>query len=140
MPKLLGEFLQEQQEPFVLEFHLLERGYRAKKTARFLKIKRRDAIPKCAKFVSAVFKGFMLHNGRKIKNKPGNDEDEDEDEFTSASATTFYSSCSENEVEEDAECITKQSDSSHEVVEFNLEFHHNLLQKKLCDKICLCLG
>lgn len=117
MPKLLGEFLQEQQEPFVLELYLLERGYRAR-----TKIKRRDAIPKCAKFVSAVFKRVVLHNSSKIKNDPGTGRGEavgandgDEDEFTSARATTLYtSSCSESEVE-DAECTTQQSDSSHEV-------------------------
>lgn len=117
MPKLLGEFLQEQQEPFVLEFYLLERGYRAR-----TKIKRRDAIPRCAKFVRAVFKRVVLHNSRRSKHDPGNEKGEaleandgDEDEFTSASATTLYtSSCSESEAE-DAECITEQSDSSHEV-------------------------
>ncbi|KAG6438082.1 hypothetical protein SASPL_103018 [Salvia splendens] len=97
MPKLLGEFLQEQQEPFALEVYLLERGF-----ARCsLKERRRQAIPNCSDVVKAVFSRILRHNNRKkIKNPRKNNEDE-------FSSTTFYSSCSdledERSVEEDCD-------------------------------------
>ncbi|KAL1546867.1 acetylglutamate kinase [Salvia divinorum] len=93
MPKLLGEFLQEQQEPFTLEVYLLERGY-----ARCsLKTRRRQAIPNCSELVRAVFSRILLH---KIKNPRKNDDTNHEDEFSS---TTFYSSCSDVEDERSME-------------------------------------
>ncbi|XP_047983485.1 uncharacterized protein LOC125224169 isoform X2 [Salvia hispanica] len=101
MPKLLGEFLQEQQEPFALEVYLLERGF-----ARCsLKKRRRQAIPNCSEVVRAVFSRILLHNNRKkIKNPRKNDDKNHDDEFSS---TTFYSSCSdledERSVEEDCD-------------------------------------
>ncbi|KAG6434727.1 hypothetical protein SASPL_106369 [Salvia splendens] len=97
MPKLLGEFLQEQQEPFALEVYLLERGF-----ARCsLKKTRRQAIPNCSEVVRAVFSRILLHNNRKkIKNPRKNDDKKYEDEFSS---TTFYSSCSDLEDERSVE-------------------------------------
>lgn len=146
MPKLLGEFLQEQQEPFALEVYLLERGFSKgtsldasssiRNSARFLKRsacgglkKRRYAIPNCSGFVKSVFSRLVLHNSLQIKN-PGNrgrkttqannresrEEHADEDKFSSASSTTVYNSCSESDAE----------DGSFEV-EFNL-VDHSLFQ------------
>ncbi|KAL8058646.1 hypothetical protein ABFX02_03G033300 [Erythranthe guttata] len=87
MPKLLVEFLQEQQEPFALDNYLLERGYSKGSTtssalrnsARFLKKsvslglrKRREIVPKCSEFVRAVCGRFVvLHNinNHNIKNR-----------------------------------------------------------------------
>ncbi|EYU34169.1 hypothetical protein MIMGU_mgv1a024445mg, partial [Erythranthe guttata] len=91
MPKLLVEFLQEQQEPFALDNYLLERGYSKGSTtsstlrnsARFLKKsaslglrKRREIVPKCSEFVRAVCGRFVvLHNlatNHNIKNRGNN--------------------------------------------------------------------
>ncbi|KAL7116913.1 hypothetical protein ACP275_03G036200 [Erythranthe tilingii] len=89
MPKLLVEFLQEQQEPFALDNYLLERGYSKggstitssalRNSARFLKKsaspglrKRREIVPKCSEFVRAVCGRFVvLHNitNHNIKNR-----------------------------------------------------------------------
>ncbi|KAH6796155.1 hypothetical protein C2S51_037141 [Perilla frutescens var. frutescens] len=114
MPKLLAEFLQEQQEPFVLDVYLLERGYyrhiirpdAPSRSPRFSQNKRHlQAIPSCAQFVRTVFSRLLLqHNNHKINKL----DHADEDEFSSANSTTLYNSCSES----DAECITKQSDFS----------------------------
>ncbi|KAI3460133.1 hypothetical protein Pfo_016796 [Paulownia fortunei] len=86
MPKLLGEFLQEQQEPFALEVYLLERGcprgisLNARCTlcssAKFLKCsascslkKRRYVVPNCSNFLKAVFSQFVMANdNQKFKN------------------------------------------------------------------------
>ncbi|KAJ8541214.1 hypothetical protein K7X08_002030 [Anisodus acutangulus] len=93
MSKQLGQFLQEQQEPFTLEIYLLERGrsIRGKSTlfsdgdfrccsrnssTKFLKRsancgakKRRKVIPNCSKIVKSVFNKLVtiIHN-QKIKN------------------------------------------------------------------------
>ncbi|KAK4352219.1 hypothetical protein RND71_027737 [Anisodus tanguticus] len=93
MSKQLGQFLQEQQEPFTLELYLLERGrsIRGKGTlfsdgdfrccsrnssTKFLKRsancgakKRRKVIPNCSKIVKSVFNKLVtiIHN-QKIKN------------------------------------------------------------------------
>ncbi|KAL7154934.1 hypothetical protein ABFS83_03G037700 [Erythranthe nasuta] len=91
MPKLLVEFLQEQQEPFALDNYLLERGYSKGSatssalwnSARFLKKsaslglrKRREIVPKCSEFVRAVCGRFVvLHNittNHNIKNRGNN--------------------------------------------------------------------
>ncbi|XP_057794349.1 uncharacterized protein LOC131010702 isoform X2 [Salvia miltiorrhiza] len=105
MPKLLGEFLQEQQEPFTLDVYLLERGYctrtRAQNSARCSRKKRRQAIPKCAEFVGAVLSRILLHNNsKKIRKKEISDIEENDDDFSSASATTRYNTCSESDVED----------------------------------------
>ncbi|KAK6160588.1 hypothetical protein DH2020_003969 [Rehmannia glutinosa] len=76
MPKLLAQFLQEQQEPFALEVYLLERGYSkgttrdaASTNSRFFKAKRRYVdVPHCSEFVKAV---FGRHSNRKISKNHG---------------------------------------------------------------------
>ncbi|XP_073125717.1 uncharacterized protein [Henckelia pumila] len=84
MPNFLGEFLQEEQEPFSLEVYLLERGCTKGAPSlssrshflnsdRILKRyglkNRRNLIPNCSNFVKAVFKqlGSVSFN-LKIKN------------------------------------------------------------------------
>ncbi|KAK4428710.1 hypothetical protein Salat_1170800 [Sesamum alatum] len=78
MPKLLADFLQEQQEPFALEVYLLERGYyfratalnNAKRSACCGPKKRRQAdVSNCSVFVRALLGRLLLHNNHKIKNR-----------------------------------------------------------------------
>ncbi|XP_052202440.1 uncharacterized protein LOC127808106 [Diospyros lotus] len=52
MPKQLAQLLQEQQDPFVLELYLLERGYVKNKTLHCYK--RRKFIPNCSKIVKTL--------------------------------------------------------------------------------------
>ncbi|KAL2232693.1 UNVERIFIED_CONTAM: hypothetical protein Sindi_1449300, partial [Sesamum indicum] len=134
MPKLLGDFLQEQQEPFALEIYLLERGYYSRATSldnansNFLNSakrstccglkKRQHAVSNCSDFVKAVLGRLVLHNKHKIKNRGrcnrkgiptgnhGSGECVDDDEFSSASCTdtNLSDSCSESG-EEDRRCV-----------------------------------
>ncbi|XP_051150281.1 uncharacterized protein LOC127264791 [Andrographis paniculata] len=62
MPKLLGELLQEQQEPFVLEAYLLERGYlRSIKILESCSLKKRmHLVPHCTKFIKSVVSHRMI--------------------------------------------------------------------------------
>ncbi|CAA0806806.1 Unknown protein [Striga hermonthica] len=74
MPKLLGEFLQEQQEPFALDIYLFERGFRNRRARSF---KKRDAVANCVEFAKAAFRRLILQTRfRKAKTKscyfPGN--------------------------------------------------------------------
>ncbi|KZV54522.1 hypothetical protein F511_01320 [Dorcoceras hygrometricum] len=90
MPNFLGEFLQEEQEPFSLEVYLLERGCSGGTTSldsrshflishRILKRcgikKQRSLIPNCSTFVKAVLKqlGSVTIN-LKIKNLSDGDQ------------------------------------------------------------------
>lgn len=58
MPKLLAEFLQEQQEPFALEVYLYERGYRKRLT---LQSSAKHAVsPNCSYFLRDVFKQLVV--------------------------------------------------------------------------------
>ncbi|KAI3465238.1 hypothetical protein Pfo_021901 [Paulownia fortunei] len=137
MPKLLAEFLQEQQEPFALEVYLLERGYSRgtsldasssfRNSAQFLTgsascglRSRRHALPNCSEFVKAVFSRLLLQYNQKIKNpenggrkctlpddRESRQEHADGDKFSSASGTTVFNSCSENDVE-DAHCLEEE--------------------------------
>lgn len=90
MSKQLGQFLQEQQEPFTLETYLLERGQFGSKhlisdgdfrccssSSKFLKRsascgakKRRKVIPNCSKIVKSLLNKLVAisHSNQKIKN------------------------------------------------------------------------
>ncbi|KAG8377452.1 hypothetical protein BUALT_Bualt08G0034500 [Buddleja alternifolia] len=104
MPKLLSEYLQEQQQPFALDLYLVERGYsntpttpnatstfcnlfKCSSSRRGLINKRRYLVPNCSKFVKSVFSRLVFDNQKinnnipvKNDNKKCGDEDEDEDE------------------------------------------------------------
>ncbi|XAR61992.1 hypothetical protein NMG60_11016561 [Bertholletia excelsa] len=69
MPKQLGELLREQQEPFVLEAYLLDRGFSRKELSSrsfsgnsksfltrsaSLNLNKKSVIPSCSKIVKAV--------------------------------------------------------------------------------------
>nr|GMD91369.1 Dentin sialoprotein [Ipomoea batatas] len=121
MSKQLGDFLQEQQEPFTMEGYLHDRGcYPRSNSAQFLKgsttsatKKRRRSLPSCAKVVGAVFTRIVqseanrkfkncwsIRNGRAAKGNCKQDLAED-DHFSSASSSTVFNSCSEIDAEED---------------------------------------
>lgn len=58
MPKLLAEFLQEQQEPFALEVYLVERGYQKRLTLQ--SSAKYTVSPNCSYFLRAVFKQLVM--------------------------------------------------------------------------------
>lgn len=116
--KQLGELLQEQQEPFILEIYLHEKGYSKKSASWGPKNKRRKVIPSCSNVViKTVFKKLVesFRNTRKAKinsaSGDGNHSDReigrridqgtaDSERFSSASGTTtLFQSCSGSDTE-----------------------------------------
>lgn len=109
--KQLGELLQEQQEPFILEIYLLEKGY-LKKSANWGPKNKSS----CSKIVKAVFNKLVLsiRNTRKPKNsasgdgshgvweigRRSNQDTVDSDRFSSASGTTVFHSCSGSDTDD----------------------------------------
>lgn len=85
MPKLLADFLQEQQEPFALEAYLVERGCSRRIDARCSMHN-----PNCSHFLKGVFSHFMVdrkleaNGGRQRANAAGD-----------GSSTPFFNSCSD---------------------------------------------
>lgn len=122
MSKQLGDFLQEQQEPFILEAYLLERGYSSSSVGTCLKRsvssglrRNRKFIPNCSKIVRALFSRILTvtddHKVSKISEIRGKSvcvseidsvklEMADDDKFSSASSTTIFNSCSESDGED----------------------------------------
>lgn len=104
MPKLLVEFLHEQQEPFALEPYLLERrGYYSKGIINCRKT-RRDLVRKCSRFVKALLLVPRTRNNNpKIKNlENGGKTNYIAQQLQEASATTLFNSCSiESDVEDE---------------------------------------
>ncbi|TYI97371.1 hypothetical protein E1A91_D01G139600v1 [Gossypium mustelinum] len=96
----LGELLQQQQEPFILEIYLSERGsLRNNKSigchgnsGKFLRINKKG-IPNFPKLLKVVVcnKLFAI-KGSKAKNSA--------DTFSTASNTTVYNSCSDTDIDE----------------------------------------
>ncbi|KAH1121742.1 hypothetical protein J1N35_004902 [Gossypium stocksii] len=96
----LGELLQQQQEPFILEIYLSERGcLRNNKSigchgnsGKFLRINKKG-IPNFPKLLKVVVcnKLFAIQ-GSKAKNSA--------DTFSTASRTTVYNSCSDTGIDE----------------------------------------
>ncbi|GFY85968.1 hypothetical protein Acr_04g0007060 [Actinidia rufa] len=137
--KQLGEFLQEKQEPFILEIYLLERGYLknlnpntgfrycSSNSSSFLKrsaslglSRRRKVIPNCSKIVKAVFNKLVsVSSNQKLKNSAsgkgnssvGDREKAESDRFSSASSTTVFHSCSESDAEDGPNSLQKDGDS-----------------------------
>ncbi|XP_019174172.1 PREDICTED: uncharacterized protein LOC109169739 [Ipomoea nil] len=119
--KQLGDFLQEQQEPFTMEEYLHDRGYpRSNNSAQFFKgstssatkKRRRSLLPSCSKLVGAVFTRIVQSEAnRKFKNcwsnrnngRVGKQDLAEDDHLSSASSSTVFNSCSEIDAEEDDE-------------------------------------
>ncbi|KAF5942790.1 hypothetical protein HYC85_020432 [Camellia sinensis] len=122
--KQLGELLQEQQEPFILEIYLLEKGYMKNKlnlqsgfrnsNSRFLNKlttqgsnRRRKVVPTCPKIVRAVLKKLVsIINKQTMKNSVDEDgessaeqEKPESDGLSSASLQTWRSPISPSDQE-----------------------------------------
>ncbi|XP_027093454.1 uncharacterized protein [Coffea arabica] len=122
MSKQLGDFLQEQQEPFILEVYLLERGYSSSSIGTCLKRsvssglrRNRKFIPNCSRIVRALFsRTLTVTEDQKVSNISGirsegvcvsemdniKQEMADDDKFSSASSATMFNSCSESDGED----------------------------------------
>lgn len=105
MPKLLAQYLQEQQEPFSLDLFLLEKGVVAFDHRRFLKggpsvfnlKKRQRIVTKCSEFVKAAVVKLVLHRDGKGE--------------TRFSCTNVFSSCSES-YRENIRCSASNKNTS----------------------------
>lgn len=136
--KRLGEFLKEQQEPFILEVYLLERGYSKKwnsngdssrstlespATSSGLNKKRKALFP-IYKVLTALHQKLAFHNTaikdcdtRKeharvsVPHHEAADETVVEtDRFSTASSSTMFNSCSD--VDEDGASLSSPNDKS----------------------------
>lgn len=105
MPKLLADFLQEQQEPFALEAYLLERGYSKRLDARCtMHNSSKHAPPNCSHFLRGVFSQFLvvanadkrvegdIINGGREKANAARD-----GVSPASSSTTLFNSCLESD-------------------------------------------
>lgn len=131
----LGELLQQQQEPFVLEIYLIERGYLRRSLSTRLKSSRfgccngnsnklisAKGIPNCSKIVRAILKKFghssEARNTKKeakfsVNETQRNDQEAAERErFSSASSTTVFNSCAESEKAVSPSSSNKHYDSA----------------------------
>ncbi|KAH6822259.1 hypothetical protein C2S53_011259 [Perilla frutescens var. hirtella] len=100
MPKLLADFLQEQQEPFALEVYLLERGYAKQYSSA------KCVVPNCSDFLRAMFNQFIVANEARKKSKSRR-ESAGEDGFSSASSSESDvggSHCSEAAIRRFVKC------------------------------------
>ncbi|KAG4200450.1 hypothetical protein ERO13_A05G211900v2 [Gossypium hirsutum] len=129
----LGELLQEQQEPFILEVYLSERGCCHGNSGKFLdkcgsqnksKKKRISHFPKVLK-ASLCNKLFKI-KGVKTKNSD-DEETEDADRFSSASSATMYNSCSDSDVELDEPPMFADTSMS------DLKLYHETGEKAAAD-------
>ncbi|KAK3231193.1 hypothetical protein Dsin_003074 [Dipteronia sinensis] len=126
--KKLGQFLEEKQEPFVLEIYLLEKSClkKKKKLNSDKSLKRSEScsksstskkgiIPQCPKLFKVVYNKLVSINGSSLKIKNNDKRDgefnvtevarndqqvAESDQFSSASSTTVFNSCSESDAEE----------------------------------------
>lgn len=112
LPKQLGEFLQEQQEPFTLPLYLLERGHVSCNSnsepsfldggsANYCKfLKGINLLPRCSQLMKAVLgKLSLVDTNPKIKKIQDSAES---DNFSSASSgsTILVNSCSDSDAED----------------------------------------
>lgn len=126
--KQLGELLQDQQDPFILEAFLSERGCPKKGSSskgnskRFLKKSascclnnsRKGFPARCSKILRAVYKKFVSIKDQDQREKISenrNEEEEESDRFSSASSTTVFVSCSESDKEEISTSLCKDHTS-----------------------------
>ncbi|TYJ35291.1 hypothetical protein E1A91_A05G226600v1 [Gossypium mustelinum] len=129
----LGELLQEQQEPFILEVYLSERGCCHGNSGKFLdkcgsqnksKKKRISHFPKVLK--ALLCNKLFKIKGVKTKNSD-DEETEDADRFSSASSATMYNSCSDSDVELDEPPMFADTSMS------DLKLYHETGEKAAAD-------
>lgn len=108
--KKLGQFLEEQQEPFILEIYLSERGCITKKknlnSGKFLKRSTSltnsiKGVTIYSKLLKAAYNKFVpIKYCPKIKNNNDGQEVAEANQFSSASSTTTeFNSCSQSDVQ-----------------------------------------
>lgn len=107
--KKLGQLLEEQQEPFILEIYLSERGKNFNSIKPF-KRSSKKGIHQFPKVFKVVYRKLASIN-KKSKDGKFTATEADVDQFSSASSTTVFNSCSESDAEE-ATTTSKTSVSS----------------------------
>ncbi|KAK7352503.1 hypothetical protein VNO80_17925 [Phaseolus coccineus] len=126
--KRLGEFLKEQQDPFILHLYLLERGYST--NGESVKNKKREPLFQFSKVLTTLHKKFVFHthNCIVIRNSPiihqhvhhsppaeaeSSDqtiEETDRFSFSTATNSTVYLSCSD--IDEDGTSLSPEKDKA----------------------------
>ncbi|KAL1344939.1 hypothetical protein HN51_018735 [Arachis hypogaea] len=87
--KRLAEFLNEKQEPFILELYLLERGYSKRLTSKSTSLsKRKKSVFPFSKLLTALHKKLAFHNQKFCAAA-------NSDRFSTASSSTVFHSCSD---------------------------------------------
>ncbi|XP_062097140.1 uncharacterized protein LOC133803184 isoform X2 [Humulus lupulus] len=141
--KQLGELLQKEQDPFVLDIFLNERRYVKRNASDSNKSrKRRNAIPSCSKILRAILGKFGFNKSDQSQNTRSTDTttttttDDDQiqgksnekmknvivqqvsepDRLSSASSKTVYNSCSDSEYSQD-ESSTSLDQHEHDSFE-----------------------
>ncbi|KAK6938547.1 protein of unknown function DUF4378 [Dillenia turbinata] len=153
----LCELLQEKQEPFVLDVFLLERAYMTKnfnsnaclkRSASCSLDSRKKGLLSCSKKLRSMLRKlvFMSESSRmKNSNFSGGEELTDAnktstssqegrefDRFSSASKSTEFNSCCENEIEEMPTSLPKDCNSlSQDTQTCNMEEHKAAADRKL---------
>ncbi|POO03726.1 hypothetical protein TorRG33x02_000300 [Trema orientale] len=122
--KQLGELLQKEQEPFVLDVFLNERGYPKNSTRKT----RTKGIPSCSRILTAIFSKFAWNKNDQSRNtkttttttttcsddqRSFNGQQVAElDTFSSASSRTAYNSCSESDCKDESPTSLDNHDHS----------------------------
>ncbi|BAT77938.1 uncharacterized protein HKW66_Vig0096690 [Vigna angularis] len=121
--KILAEFLKEQQDPFILDLYLLEKGYSTKN-------KKREPLFQFSKVLTTLHKKLVFHNPscilireshiinqhvlHTVPRQPESSDQtiEDTDRFSSSTATnsTVYLSCSDSD--EDGTAVSPQKNKA----------------------------
>lgn len=126
--KRLAEFLKEQQDPFILDLYLLERGYST--YGESAKNKKREPLFQFSKLLTTLHKKLLFHNPtcilireshiinqhllHTVPRQPESTDQtiEDTDRFSSSTATnsTLYLSCSDSD--EDGTALSPQKNKA----------------------------
>ncbi|CAJ1973491.1 unnamed protein product [Sphenostylis stenocarpa] len=124
--KRLGEFLKEQQDPFILDLYLLERGYSTSRES--VKNKKREPLSQFSKLLTTLHKKLVFHHRncivirgsdiinehvhhsvpREAESSDQTIEDTDRFSFSTATNSTVYLSCSD--IDEDGTSVSPQKD------------------------------
>ncbi|XP_027942750.1 uncharacterized protein LOC114196336 isoform X2 [Vigna unguiculata] len=126
--KRLAEFLKEQQDPFILDLYLLERGYST--TAQSANNRKREPLFQFSKLLTTLHKKLLFHNPtcilireshiidqhvldsvpRGAESSDQTIEDTDRFSFSTATNSTVYLSCSDTD--EDGTALSPQKNKA----------------------------
>ncbi|PRQ27875.1 hypothetical protein RchiOBHm_Chr6g0309981 [Rosa chinensis] len=168
--KQLGELLQEQQEPFVLDVYLFERGCLRKSlsssnsinSSKSLKrssscgpIKSKKGTPSFSKILRSVYNKLVSKNGGSRTKSSGEEEGKfdanteitlpsdclgDLDEFSSSSSRTRYESCCDSDKDEACATVLLQNEDEASLAVEGTSQVPNLCNMKEETKIALLNG